>query len=113
MLLRHTPLWQSELVPQLIPDAQGVQEPPQSTSLSLPFFAPSSHAAAVHTLLTHSVLWQSAFSTQARPAAHGEQLPPQSTSVSFWFITPSLQRAGWQKPLEQTPVKQSSPLLQM
>jgi hypothetical protein len=113
------PLWQLPLdEPQVLPSAQrrvGAQEPPQSTSVSLPFFTPSVHAAAAQTPPEQLPLVQSLLPLQAWPVPHLEQLPPQSTSLSFWFITLSLQLAAWhvtlQTPLVQSlPASQSSPL---
>jgi hypothetical protein len=59
--LVHTPLWQSVLARHFLPSRHAVQAaPPQSTSVSVPFFARSPHPAAwqdplVHTALTQSV----------------------------------------------------------
>src|SRR6266567_4143583 len=71
--------------------------PPQSTSLSSPFFWPSSQALATH---TRRVTWQppleqSAPVAQARPVAQPSQSPPpQSTSVSAPLLTPSRHAEG-------------------
>jgi len=43
MPLTQTPDWQSEPTLHLLPLAQSVQVPPQSTSLSEPFLMPSVH----------------------------------------------------------------------
>jgi hypothetical protein len=106
MLPRHTPLWQSPPTPQVLPLAHFVEQPPpQSTSVSVPFFTLSVQSGAWHTLLVHTPDWQSAATTHAFVAAHFvEQLPPQSTSVSVPFFTPSVQSGAWQTLLVHTPL---------
>src|SRR5262249_26805848 len=82
--------------------------PPQSTSVSSPFFTVSSHAGTWQTMLVHTPLWQSGAATHIRPSLHGPQSgPPQSTSVSLAFCTPSTQVGSahlfsWQTPLAQS-----------
>ena len=65
------------------------QLPPQSTSVSLPFFTPSVQLAvtgARHVPLVQMPLAQSAAAEHVPPLAHFvAQLPPQSTSVSLPF----------------------------
>jgi hypothetical protein len=68
---------------------QGAQVPPQSTSVSVPFFTVSAQVAAWHRLAVHTPLPQSAASAQALVAAQGPQVPPQSASVSVPFLTVS------------------------
>jgi hypothetical protein len=46
MPLRQRPDWQSEAMLHLLPLAQAVHPPPQSTSLSEPFLMPSVHVGA-------------------------------------------------------------------
>ena len=68
--------------------------PPQSTSVSLPFFTPSEQLAPWHVsgVPEHTPLWQSEPALHVLPAAHLPQLaPPQSTSVSVPFLTKSVQ----------------------
>jgi hypothetical protein len=68
-------------------------EPPQSTSVSEPFWTPSGQAAAVQVCaeLLHRRLTQSPSIRQALVSAHrvAQFGPPQSTSVSLWFFTES------------------------
>jgi hypothetical protein len=71
------------------PVMQGPQVPPQSTSVSVPFFTPS---------------------LQVDPEVHAEHEPPQSTPVSVSFFTPSLQVAAAHRCKEQTPEPQSESL---
>jgi hypothetical protein len=68
--------------------------PPQSTSVSPPFFTPSVQSGAWHVrpgppVALHTPLVQSVPAAHTRLVAHRGQLfdPPQSTSVSFWFFT--------------------------
>jgi len=80
----HTLLMQSPAQPHRLPAAQGEHDPPQSTSVSMPFALPSSHAAAAHAPLSHTLLLQSRASVQAWPGSQPEQAPPpQSTSLSL------------------------------
>jgi hypothetical protein len=69
--------------------------PPQSTSVSVPFFIPSPQLGALQMSgfpdVSQIPLWQSLGSTHFKPLAHGPQVvPPQSLSVSpgssviFW-----------------------------
>jgi hypothetical protein len=67
--------------------------PPQSTSVSRPFFTASLHVGAVHVwaLGSQTLSMQSAATRHFFVSAHGAQLPPQSTSVSFPPFMPSRQ----------------------
>lgn len=81
----QTWLWQSEAAKQLLPFAQPAQTgPPQSTSVSLPFFIPSKQDDPAWQMPPEQLpLWQSPPTRHALPAAHaGQIVPPQSTSVS-------------------------------
>jgi hypothetical protein len=73
-----------------------VHDPPQSVSVSVPFFAPSEHVGTAHLYVAvgHTELWQSRGNRQLLAFAQGEQVgPPQSTSVSLPFLVVSLQPA--------------------
>jgi hypothetical protein len=72
--------------------------PPQSTSVSPPFFVASAHVGAWHFAPLQTPLRQSLAAPHVRFVAHRKQLvaPPQSTSDSAPFFTESLQVAGWQ-----------------
>jgi hypothetical protein len=112
-LLTQTPLWQSVPPVHCLPTAHLPQEaPPQSMSVSVPFFTPSRQVAAWHLsgLPEHTELWQSVLAMHVLPATHLPQLaPPQSVSVSLPFFTLSEQLAAWHlsgEP-EQTPLWQS------
>src|SRR5450755_3187987 len=85
LLAVHTPLLQSPLAMQARPMAHGVQPVPQSVSLSLPFFTPSSQRGAWQMLPMHTELAQSEAALQPSPLAQPEQPPPQSTPVSVPF----------------------------
>jgi hypothetical protein len=116
-LLVHRPELQSAPAPHALPLAHfGQALPPQSTSLSLPSFAPLLHEAIgrAQALLRQIAEAQSAAPVQALAAAHlGQVGPPQSTSVSAPFFAPSVQLLCWsaaQTPPAQWPVVQSPPL---
>src|ERR1700679_4058512 len=84
-------LAQSELPAQRSPPGQpGHVEPPQSTSVSVPFWIMSLHVAAMQTPFVHEKLWQSVGPAQCLPRGHCGQSPPQSTSVSTPFLMPSV-----------------------
>src|SRR4051812_2405592 len=73
----QTPLWQSpgSLQPRAV--GQLAQLPPQSTSLSSPFFTPSVQLAALQLPFTlHTRLSQSLAALQAVPSGQPGQLPP-------------------------------------
>jgi hypothetical protein len=110
----HTPLTQSVAPLQILPPVHLPQLEPQSTSVSLPFLAPSLHFGTWHFfgLPLQTPLEQSAASAQLKPSLHlaQEPPPPQSTSVSLPFLALSLQLGVWQvaglpehTPLEQSP----------
>jgi hypothetical protein len=73
----------------------GQLAPPQSMSVSVPFFALSVHAGAWQKPPVQTPLWQSAATPHTLPAVHFVQLPPQSMSVSVAFLTPSAHVAPW------------------
>jgi hypothetical protein len=80
-----------------LPAAQSGHDPPQSTSLSLPFLTLSVHVSAWQTLPVQTSLTQSVAAPHAFPGPQGVQLcPPQSTSLSVPFFTLSVQLASWQ-----------------
>jgi hypothetical protein len=90
-----------------LPVAQGGQvPPPQSTSVSAPFFTPSVQLGAAHVPLVQvSPPAQSLAMVHALPVAQGGQVPPpQSTSVSAPSFTPSVQLAAAHTPWAQTPL---------
>jgi hypothetical protein len=76
----HTPLTQSEGPPQprLVPQRTHAVVPPQSTSVSPPFFAPSLQAGIAHVAALQTALRQSPPDVHFLPFPHFEQLPPQS-----------------------------------
>ena len=80
------------LVAQTFPFAQDAQSiPPQSTSVSVPFFTRSEHdpgEGATHVPALQTVLEQSAPELQSLPVAQRLHVaPPQSTSVSSLSVT--------------------------
>src|SRR5207249_3514408 len=81
---QHRSLWQSEDRLQRLPVPQPAQKsPPQSTSVSWPFWIPSSHVVAVQIPFTQELLSQSESTLQCLPSGQRTQnAPPQSTSVS-------------------------------
>src|SRR6185503_21083953 len=110
----QTELTQSPFVVQTRPALHfGQVDPPQSTSVSLPFMTPSEHDAAVQTLFVHRLLVQSAFALHAWPLGHFGQLPPQSTADSEPFFTLSVQFGAWHSPDVQTPLEQSPAKVQI
>ena len=86
---------QSAATLQSLPSAQrfvGAQEPPQSTSVSVPFLTTSRQVGTWQMLLMQTPLVQSDEAPQSLPSLHlVEQLPPQSTSVSVPFFAESVQ----------------------
>jgi hypothetical protein len=100
----HLPLagkMQSEFVPQFFVTMQPVQPPPQSTSLSEPFWTVSLQAAAAHLPPVHLPLTgslQSPLILHTPMTGQPLQLPPQSVSVSSPFLAPSPQLAATQSP---------------
>ena len=71
----HTPLKQSAGAPQPSPRSQPAHEPPQSTSLSLPFFTPSPQLAAAQAPASHTLLAQSALARHSRHCPAPSHLP--------------------------------------
>jgi len=91
------------------------QDPPQSTSVSLPFLTESAQVGARQVPLVHTPLMQSEPDEQVTPSAHflvGAQPPPQSGPVSVPFLTASEQVGVWQKPPVQTALLQSAATVQ-
>ena len=104
------PLEQSPPTLQVLPAAQGGQGPPQSTSVSEPFFTMSAQLGGWQVPAEQTPFWQSVPARQDFPSGQdGQAPPPQSTAVSLPFFTPSMQLATWQVPAEQTPLVQSPP----
>jgi len=111
-------LVQSALAMHIFPLAQvcsGAQLPPQSTSVSLPFFTRSEQVGAVQTSVAagqYSGLEQSLLAAQPTPAAQRGQAfaPPQSTPVSTPFFTLSVQEGAAHSPAVHTPLAQSEPV---
>jgi hypothetical protein len=89
---------------------RGQPPPPQSVSVSVPFFAPSVHRALVHTERSQKVLAQSLDFLQAFPIGQGWQAPPpQSTSVSTPFGVASVHDGVLHTPSVHTALMQSFP----
>jgi hypothetical protein len=108
--LEQIVLTQSVAAAQAFEPAQREQllAPPQSTSVSKPFFTLSLHAGTAHCPPVHTPLVQSLALVQNFVSAHlFVQLPPQSKSVSLPFFTPSEQVAVAQMLAVQTPLEQS------
>ena len=84
------PLVQSLLPLHVCPLAQSPHVgPPQSTSVSMPFFFVSIHVGAAHVPPVHTWLMQSVPIMHILPSTHPPQVPPQSTSVSVPFFVMS------------------------
>jgi hypothetical protein len=85
----HFSLMQSEFTKHSFPLMQDEHvSPPQSMSVSAPFFTPSEQVAGVQVLAepSHTPLKQSEPTMHAFPSAQARQSPPpQSTSVSWPF----------------------------
>jgi hypothetical protein len=83
----------------------GQPSPPQSLSVSVPFFTPSLQLGSAHFPPLQVMLAQSFDTLQALPIPHRfMQLPPQSTSDSVPSRAPLLHAAAaasgvWSKPL--------------
>jgi hypothetical protein len=89
----HTPLVQSPPTLHAFKSAHFVaQDPPQSTSVSVPFLALSLQLPVVQTLLVQMPLTQSLPALHEKPPAQRLQLeePPQSMADSPPFLTLSL-----------------------
>jgi hypothetical protein len=76
---------------------QGMQLPPQSTPVSLPFMMPSKQLGAAQAFPTQFPDRQSAATAHISPFPQAGHPPPQSTSVSVPSFTLSVQVA-WQTP---------------
>src|SRR5688572_6544350 len=109
--LPQLPLAQSSSMLQLAPVPQRAQAglpPPQSVSVSLPFWAASSHDTQLPA--SHAPLAQSVASRQASPSgqrAHSVLEPPQSRPDSSPLDKPSLQLATPHTPSLHTRLSQS------
>ena len=104
----HRLVLQSAPIVQLNPRLQGLQVPPQSTSVSAPFFTVSVQLAAVQSLAEQTPLVQSEAAVHTLVSGHLEQVPPpQSTSVSAPFFTVSVQEGAEQTLFMQAPLPQS------
>jgi hypothetical protein len=69
-----------------MPARHGPQVPPQSVSVSVPFFTASSQLGARQSeSLPHTSLAQSELSSQLPPVGQPGQVPPQSLPVSSPF----------------------------
>ncbi len=90
---------QSLAAPHPFPSAQrGQAGPPQSTSVSVPFFAPSLHITAAQIAFRQTSLAQSAGPPHPCPCGQvGAPMPPQSMPVSVPFFTPSVVDGGWHR----------------
>ncbi len=110
----HTPETQSPAETHAFPFAQGAHDvPPQSVSVSAPFFTPSEQPGAEHSSPAHTADAQSVPVMHESPWLHGGQLPPQSKSVSSPFLTPSEQLGARHRLLlPHTPLWQSAPVEQ-
>ncbi|HVU03085.1 MAG TPA: hypothetical protein VHE30_15095 [Polyangiaceae bacterium] len=109
--LAHTPLSQFPPMTHALPSGHGSQLPPQSTSVSSPFFAPSAQVAPAQTPSWQELLSQSEPRTHVFPLLQVAQSePPQSTAVSFPSCLPSRHSEDSQIPLEQIVVMQSVPV---
>jgi hypothetical protein len=85
----QTWLAQSAPVAHALPEAHGGQPPPQSTSVSAPFFTWSVHEGGAHAF-AHTRDAQSFATRHSSFAGHATHEPPQSTSDSEPFWTWSL-----------------------
>src|SRR5262245_40350563 len=100
---------QSSFLPHFFPAKQGWHAPPpQSTSVSEPFFRPSPQPGPSHFPPLHTPLVQSGPAMHALPTPHFVGQPrEQSTSVSVPFFCPSVQLGPTQRAPTQLPVSQS------
>jgi hypothetical protein len=101
---------------QCLPSAHFcVHTPPQSTSVSEPFFLPSLQLGPTQTPPEHEPDVQSVPARQPEPIGQRsvQSVPPQSMSVSVPSRLPSVQLAAWaQWPPMQFPVEQSAAVMQ-
>src|SRR6187200_3143816 len=80
----QTPSEQSASPRHQSPAAHGSHwEPPQSTSVSAPFFEPSEHGSVTQMLSRQMPSAQSSLVSQEAPTSQGSQSPPQSMPVSM------------------------------
>jgi hypothetical protein len=88
----HSLLVQSVPATQALFGPHGPHEPPQSVSVSGPFFLPSLHEiTSLQIPPTQLADKQSPLAAHLPPTLHGSHAaPPQSTSVSVPFFWPSL-----------------------
>src|SRR6266702_5347462 len=88
-------LAQSEFARPICPEAHAGQvPPPQSMSVSVPFFTASAQLGDWHVPPEQTRLWQSAELPHIWPGAHAGQVPPpQSMSVSDPSLIPFTQLA--------------------
>jgi hypothetical protein len=97
----QTPLVQSAAMAQAFVSAHFVvHEPPQSASVSVPFFTVSVQAGAEHVFVpgSHTPLVQSAATAQVFVSAHLPHEPPQSISVSVPFFVVSVHEMAMHLP---------------
>lgn len=113
----HVLPWQSDAARHFWPSAHfsggssRAQMPPQSTSVSSWFCAPSSQETQL--LLVHLLVTQSMSRAHILPLAQASHVgPPQSTSVSWPLYTASVQLGMVHLPLEHIRESQSVFLLQ-
>jgi hypothetical protein len=87
------PVTQSSFPAQALPGSHlAGQLPPQSMSVSVPFFVPSLQGEGWHVPPSQTPLTQSAPVVHPLSSSHGVQsAPPQSMSVSTPFLIPSIQ----------------------
>ena len=104
-MTEQTKVVQSVEAVQVLPEPHAVHtEPPQSVSVSVPFFTESVQLALWQNPPEQTPPTQSPLAAQRLPAPHfGHVAPPQSTSVSAPFFTTSVQLAAWHVVL-QTPL---------
>jgi hypothetical protein len=106
---KQYPFAQSAFTAHCFWSPHGGHDPPQSTSVSVPFQTPSVHEGAAHTPAVQTLSLQSTFVAQPLLVAHlVGQGPPQSTSLSPPSCKPSTQVAGTQWPLPSHVVPPSS-----
>ena len=93
--LLQTPELQSPLALHESPPLQAGQSPPQSTSVSFPFFAASVQVGAAQVKSRQTSLSQSLPIRHTCDVVHfGQTLPPQSTSLSSPSLTLFVQDAA-------------------
>jgi hypothetical protein len=110
----QTPLAQSLARAQAAPAPQGLQLPPQSTAVSLPFLIPSVQLGCAQENAEQTPLAQSPPMMHVlAPSQAGQPPPPQSMSVSLPFRLPSTQVGSTHTPALQMPVAQSPGALQV